>query len=170
MSQVKTKFRLKFSNLGWFSISCLLLALNIYELVLGDKETWESYWDKTFFSIYVNLILTCNISYTSVNIMSYSNCILCFVRSKAQSMSSLLMFFTLWQSRWTFNLQFINKKNKFTSTQRENLWDQARSEGRCDGCAPPPPPRRFQRSTFSVDQRLKQSEFRVLFYSNSLIV
>ena len=140
MSQVKTKFRLKFSNLGWFSISCLLLALNIYELVLGDKETWESYWDKTFFSIYVNLILTCNISYTSVNIMSYSNCILCFVRSKAQSMSSLLMFFTLWQSRWTFNLQFINKKNKFTSTQRENLWDQARSEGRCDGCARTPPP------------------------------
>lgn len=55
--------------------------------------------------------------------MSYSNCILCFVRSKAQSMSSLLMLVTLWHSRWTFNLQFINKKNKFTNTQQKNLWD-----------------------------------------------
>ena len=55
MLQVKTKFRLKFSNLGWFSISCLLLVLNIHELVLRDKETWESNWDKKF---YLNLILT----------------------------------------------------------------------------------------------------------------
>ena len=49
MLQVKTKFRLKFSNLGWFSISCLLLVLNIHELVLGDKETRKSYWDKRIF-------------------------------------------------------------------------------------------------------------------------
>ena len=55
--------------------------------------------------------------------MSYSNCILCFVRSKAQSMSSLLMLVTLWHSRWTFNLEFINKKNIFTNTQQKNLWD-----------------------------------------------
>ena len=55
--------------------------------------------------------------------MSYSNCMLCFVRSKAQSMSSLLMLVTLWHSRWTFNLQFINKKNKFTNAQQKNLWD-----------------------------------------------
>ena len=55
MLRAKTKFRLKFSNLGWFSISCLLLVLNIHELVLRDKETWESYWDKKF---YLNLILT----------------------------------------------------------------------------------------------------------------
>ena len=48
MLRVKTKSGLKFSNLGWFSISCLLLSLKIHEIVLGDKETWESYWDKKF--------------------------------------------------------------------------------------------------------------------------
>ena len=48
MLRVKTKSGVKFSNLGWFSISCLLLSLKIHEIVLGDKETWESYWDKKF--------------------------------------------------------------------------------------------------------------------------
>ena len=37
MLQVKIKFRLKFFNLGLFSISFVLLALIIHELGLGGK-------------------------------------------------------------------------------------------------------------------------------------
>ena len=37
MLQVKIKFRLKFFNLGLFSISFVLLGLIIHELGLGDK-------------------------------------------------------------------------------------------------------------------------------------
>ena len=46
---------------------------------------------------------------------------------------------------------------------------QHRPVGRgCDECARTPPT--GSRGPFFVDQRLKQSEFRLLFYSNSLIV
>ena len=47
---------------------------------------------------------------------------------------------------------------------------QARRQGGCDGSASTPPSPRVPEVHFFVDQRLKQSEFRVLFYPNSLIV
>ena len=48
---------------------------------------------------------------------------------------------------------------------------QARREGAATGVlAPPPPPARQQRSSFSLISDLKQSEVRILFYSNLLTV
>ena len=58
MLQVRIKFALKFFNLGWFSISCLL-ALIIYELGPGDKD--------------LNLILACN-KYTKIKEMWIQSC------------------------------------------------------------------------------------------------
>ena len=78
MLRVKTKFRLKFSNLGWFSISSLLLVLNIHELVLGDKETWESYWDKKF---YLNLILTNKLYTCWYHVLQQLHVVLCEIKS-----------------------------------------------------------------------------------------
>ena len=49
MLQLKIKFRLKFFNLGWFSISFqCILALIIHELGLGDKGNGESTLVKIF--------------------------------------------------------------------------------------------------------------------------
>ena len=47
---------------------------------------------------------------------------------------------------------------------------QARREGGATGALASPPPPQVSGVYFLVDQELKQSAFRVLFYSNSLIV
>ena len=51
----------------------------------------------------------------------------------------------------------------------QDVSTQARSEGVRRVRTHPPPPT-GSRGPFFLDQRLKQSEFRLLFYSNSLIV
>ena len=51
----------------------------------------------------------------------------------------------------------------------QDVSTQARREGVRRVRTHPPPPT-GSRGPFFVDQRLKQSEFRLLFYSNSLIV
>ena len=51
----------------------------------------------------------------------------------------------------------------------QDVSTQARREGGATSAHAPPPPT-GSRGPFFVDQRLKESEFRLLFYSNSLVV